>query len=253
LRTALALAISLAAARAAAEPAMPASFVYLRDIDPSIVQDMRYAGADNFVGRPLAGYAAAECVLRRPAAEALRRVQADLAGTGHALKVYDCYRPDRAVRDMARWAQAPSGGERTRRFYPRLQRGALFRLGYISSQSRHSNGMSVDLTMIEASAAPAPAFDPAASYGPCTGPAAARAPDNSLDMGTGYDCFDVNSHTRSAAVDAEQRRRRLALVAAMATHGFRNYFREWWHFDFSGAASGPRYDFPIRPRPAPRP
>ena len=58
---------------------LPPGFVYLRDVDSSIAQDMRYATADNFTGRPLPGYGAAECVLRREAAEALKRVQADLA------------------------------------------------------------------------------------------------------------------------------------------------------------------------------
>src|SRR5262249_2536439 len=86
---------------AAAQGALPAGFVYLRAVDPTIAQDIRYAGADNFVGRPLPGYEAAECILRRDVAAALKRVQADLAASGLSLKVYDCYRPARAVRAMA--------------------------------------------------------------------------------------------------------------------------------------------------------
>ena len=31
----------------------------LRDIDPTIIQDIRYADSNNFIGRPLAGYGAA--------------------------------------------------------------------------------------------------------------------------------------------------------------------------------------------------
>ena len=58
---------------------LPPGFVYLRDVDNTIAQDMRYATADNFTGRPLPGYNAAECVLRRQVAVALKRVQADLA------------------------------------------------------------------------------------------------------------------------------------------------------------------------------
>ena len=92
-----------------------------------------------------------------------------------------------------------------------------------------------------------PAFDPHASYGPCTGPAAQRAPDNAIDMGTGFDCFDEKSHTLSAAVSPAQKRWRAKLVAAMRARGFRNYFREWWHFSFG--ARGQAYDFPIAPRP----
>src|SRR5215475_4984860 len=88
---------------AAAQRALPPGFVYLRNVDPSIAQDIRYAGSDNFVGRPLPGYEAAECILRHDVAAALKRVQADLAASGLSPKVYDCYRPGRAVRAMAAW------------------------------------------------------------------------------------------------------------------------------------------------------
>ena len=79
-------------------------FVYLRDVDSSITQDIRYATHDNFTGHPLPGYGAPECVLRREAAEALKQVQADLARQNLGLKVYDCYRPIRASHAMTAWA-----------------------------------------------------------------------------------------------------------------------------------------------------
>jgi D-alanyl-D-alanine dipeptidase len=234
--------------QASAQGALPAGFVYLRDVDPNIIQDIRYAGPDNFVGRPLAGYDAAECILRRDVAAALKRVQADLADSGLALKIYDCYRPARAARAMAQWTRDGRDGGRDKRFFPRLQKSTLS--AYIAATSRHSTGTAVDVTLIEASRASAASFDPTAAYGPCTGPAAQRGPDNSVDMGTGFDCFDVNSHTASFAISAEQRRRRALLVAAMAKRGFRNYHREWWHFSYSSAAPIAHHDFPIRPRAA---
>ena len=83
-----------------------------------------------------------------------------------------------------------------------------------------------------------------AAYGPCTGPAAQRAPDNSLDMGTGYDCFDAMSHTASPAIGAEQRRRRTLLLAAMTKRGFRNYHREWWHFSYGSPSAAVRSSDP---------
>lgn len=225
---------------------LPAGLVYLRDIDPSIAQDMRYAGYDNFTGRPLPGYGAAECVLRREVAEALRNVQADLARENLSLKVYDCYRPVRAVAAFARWAQDADDGA-TKRFFPGLKKRALFAQGYIAAQSRHSTGTAVDLTLVRLPAPPAPPFDPAARYGPCTAPAGERAPDNALDMGTGFDCFDDKSHTASAAITPAQKRRRGLLVAAMRARGLHNYFREWWHFGF-GARPARTYDFSITPR-----
>ena len=243
---ALALA-SPAGARDAKSVTLPAPFVYLRDVEPSIAQDMRYAGSDNFTGRPLPGYGAPECVLRREVAQALAQVQADLARQYLGLKVYDCYRPTRAVAAMARWAGDGKDDGATKRFYPSLRKRTLFAYGYIASQSAHSTGTAIDLTLVSLPPQRAAAFDPAAHYGPCTAPAAARAPDNSLDMGTGFDCFDARSHTASPAIAAEQKRRRGLLLAAMRAHGFHNYFREWWHFTY-GPRPAQLYDFPIGPR-----
>ena len=245
---AMIFAIALAPAAAAAA-GLPPGFVYLRDIAPAIAQDMRYGGFDNFTGRPLPGYGAPECVLRRDVAQALAKVEADLDKRQLGLKVYDCYRPTRAVAAFARWAQRPDDGA-TKRFYPALDKRRLFSLGYIASHSAHSTGNAVDLTLVPLPTPPALAFDAQAVYGPCTAPADKRAPDNSLDnsldMGTGFDCFDDKSRTASAAIAPEQQRRRALLVAVMRARGFHNYFREWWHFSFG--ARGPAYDFAIGPR-----
>jgi len=237
----------LATAPAAARDALHAGFVYLRDVDPSIAQDMRYASYDNFVGQPLPGYGAPECVLRRDVALALSKVQADLARADLSLKVYDCYRPRRAVAAMARWANDGARASPTKRFFPDLQKRTLFASGYIASQSAHSTGSAIDLTLIKLPTAPRPPFDPVATYGPCTAPATARAPDSSLDMGSGFDCFDVRSHTGSGAIGPEQTRWRGVLLAAMRRHGFKNYFREWWHFSY-GPRPAQAFDFPIVPR-----
>jgi zinc D-Ala-D-Ala dipeptidase len=236
------------AGQAVAQGVLPAGFVYLRDVDPTIVQDIRYATSDNFVGRPIAGYEAAECILKREVAAALKRVQADLRNSRLGLKVYDCYRPERSVRAMLQWARDGRADAVDKRFFPRLQKGRLFALGYLAASSRHSAGTAVDLTLVEPSRGGAPAFDRTARYGPCTAPAAQRSPDSSVDMGTGYDCLDVNSHTASAAVGAEPQRWRALLLAVMSKHGFRNYYREWWHFSFAGAGPSWHYDFPIQPR-----
>jgi D-alanyl-D-alanine dipeptidase len=242
-------AAAVAAPAGALAATLPPGFVYLRDVDPAIAQDIRYAGADNFVGRPLPGYGAAECVLRRDAALALKRVQADLASARLGLKVYDCYRPTRAVRAMAHWANDGRAAGATKRFFPRLEKAKLFALGYIAMRSAHSSGTAVDLTLVALPRPPTAAFDPAAGYGSCAGPAAQREPDDSLDMGTGYDCLDATSHTASPAVGEEQRWRRAMLVAAMRKRGFKNYFREWWHFSFRAPAGA--YDIPIGPRAEP--
>ena len=229
---------------ALAQGPLPEGFVYLRTIDPTIAQDMRYAGRDNFTGHPLPGYDAAECVLRRPAALALKRVQADLAQLRLTLKVYDCYRPTRAVAAMARWARDANATPDTSRFYPHLKKDRLFALGYIAAHSGHSRGVAVDLT-VAPMASSQPAHDAQTRHGACTGPVQLRAPDNSLDMGTGYDCFDSKSYTQTASITPQQRANRDVLLNAMRKHGFANYKREWWHFSYPAADARMAYDFPI--------
>jgi len=243
-RPALTVALALAAGAAAAQD-LPPGFVRLRDVDATIAQDMRYATANNFTGRPLPGYDAGECILARAAAAALRQVQAALAPESLSLKVYDCYRPTRAVAAMARWSAGPQARPDTRRFYPALKKERLFALGWIAAHSAHSRGVAVDLTVVPKGSSQ-PAFDANAHYGSCAGPAAARAPDNSLDLGTGYDCFDAKSFTRAAGLTKDEQARRGHLVAIMRSHGFVNYKREWWHFSFPAADQKRAYDFPIR-------
>jgi D-alanyl-D-alanine dipeptidase len=219
---------------------LPAGFVYLRDLAPTIPQDIRYAGPDNFTGRALPGYEAPECILQEPAARAVAAAQADLAARGFGLKMYDCYRPLRAVRAMVDWAAAAPSETTAERFFPHLPKRALLARGYIAARSTHSTGLAVDVTLVASAASRTEA-----PHRPCRGPA-----DDSLDMGTTFDCFDPLSHTGAAGIGAEARRHRGLLVAAMQRHGFANYRREWWHFTFAHGQTNIAFDFPIVARPA---
>jgi zinc D-Ala-D-Ala dipeptidase len=243
----VALALLLPVGAAAQSHGSP-GFVYLRDVDPSIRQDVRYAGSNNFTGHPLPGYDAGECVLRRAAAQALARVQSDLARENLSLKVYDCYRPTRAVKAMDRWAADAHATPDTSRFYPGLDKRRLFALGYIADHSAHSRGVAIDLTIVPRNARSLAPVDANTRYGSCAGPASARAPDDSLDMGTGFDCFSTRSYTRDSTITAEQRAHRQTLLDAMQRHGFVNYFREWWHFSYPAADTRTEYDVPIEKR-----
>ncbi len=241
--TALAIAASASIAPASAQN-LPGGFVFLRDIDPTIIQDIRYAGSNNFVGRPLRGYEAAECVVKRRVALALKDIQQELAPQRLSLKMLDCYRPVRAVHDMVVWAYDGRQTPAERRYNPAFRKADLFRLGYFAEYSGHSTGKAVDLTLLDLNADNSPQFDPNKAYADCTADAGARAPEASVDMGTGYDCSDVKAHTAARSITSNQRRWRNVLVAAMAKQGFVNYSKEWWHFSLPGAG-GPAYDFPI--------
>jgi D-alanyl-D-alanine dipeptidase len=242
----IALIVTAFASAASAQP-LPGGFVFLRDIDPSIIQDIRYAGSNNFVGRPLAGYQAAECVVKREVGLALKNIQQELARQKLSLKMLDCYRPVRAVHDMVLWSRNGAEPPAQKRFNPAFRKQDLFRLGYIAGHSAHSTGAALDLTLVDLTADNSLQFDPTKSYAACTAPVGARAPEGSVDMGTGYDCTDVMAHTAASSINPVQRRWRNTLVSAMAKQGFVNYSKEWWHFSLPGAGR-PAYDFPITPR-----
>lgn len=140
--------------------ALPGGFVYLRDIDPTIIQDIRYAGANNFVGRPLAGYGAAECVVKEEVGLALKKVQLELAKQKLSLKMFDCYRPTRAVADMVAWSRDGKETAAGKRYNPAFAKVDLFGLGYIATHSGHSTGSALDLTLVDLTADNSTRFDP---------------------------------------------------------------------------------------------
>jgi len=200
----------------------PAQFVDAATIVPGLIVDMRYAGAHNFVGRPIDGYEVARCLLTQSATAALADVARDLTPRGLLLKVFDCYRPTRAVADFARWAHDLNDLAGKAEFYPTVDKRALFRDGYIAERSGHSRGSTVDLTL-------------------------AQTTGRELDMGTPFDFFSPRSWTAAESISATPRANRALLAASMWHHGFRPYEKEWWHFTKSHELFPNTYfDFPIR-------
>ncbi len=222
-------------------------FVHLQSVDPTIMQAIRYAGPDNFTGKPVAGYEAAECIIVKGAAQALKRIQIDLKDEGLGLKIFDCYRPVTAVAAFVRWAASTDTSPDLRqRYHPAFKRRHLFP-GFIAKRSGHSRGGTVDLTLIDLTL-PEQKDEPLRDgCGPHEGGA-------ELDMGTGFDCFDLRSQTASRHVSAEAQKNRRILVAIMQRHGFRNYSGEWWHFTLNNEPYKRTYfDFPVvAPKPGNR-
>jgi D-alanyl-D-alanine dipeptidase len=232
---------------AAVAAELPADFVFLADVDPTIIQDMRYAGGNNFYRKALPGYNSARCVLQRSAASALKLVQADLSASHLSLKVLDCYRPARAVRAMVEWVRSKTA-ESDSRYFPRVEKSELIAQGYIASRSGHSTGSVVDLTLVDLSAQQPPQNAPI-PYRSCISGARERNPDG-IDMGTSFDCFDPMSATASREIGAEQKKWRSILVAAMAKRGFSNYAREWWHFSTQGGTAMLDFVIPAESHPS---
>lgn len=210
----------LAAAVSAAE--LPPGFVDLAVEAPTIRVDVRYAGADNFLGRPVDGYQRPRVILTVPAARALARAQETLAPFGLGLLVYDGYRPQRAVDHFVRWGRDLADQVTKPKYYPEVDKARLFAEGYIAERSGHSRGSKVDLTLVDLG----------------TG--------EPLDMGSPWDFFDPRSWPHSQAVPADARAHRLLLRSVLVAQGFRPYEQEWWHFTLENEPfPGDYFDFPI--------
>ncbi|KQY06205.1 D-alanyl-D-alanine dipeptidase [Mycobacterium sp. Root135] len=233
-------------ALAAPDPTAPADFVSLSDVDPTILYDIRYATPHNFTGDPVDGYLAPMCILTRTTAEALQRAQREFLEQGLTLKVYDCYRPQRAVDDFVGWAQDLPDQRMKAEFYPRVDKSDLFRDGYIAEQSGHSRGSTMDLTLVPLAQAQTRPYVPGEPLVDCTAPQAIRFPDQSVDMGTGYDCFDTLAHTLDPRIQGDQLKNRLLLKDGLEKQGLVNYENEWWHFTFQPETYPDTYfDFPV--------
>jgi zinc D-Ala-D-Ala dipeptidase len=227
--------------------AMPDTFVHIEAVIPDALLDIRYFGEHNFLGVKVDGYLAPTCILTRQAAQALAEVQKDLSPFSMTLKIYDCYRPQQAVDHFVRWAKDIDDTKTKKEFYPTVDKRHLFRDGYIDSRSGHSRGSTVDLTIVPLPAPAQPSYVAGQPLKECFLPAGVRFADNSLDMGTGFDCFHELSHPENTDLGHEQRSYRLLLKTLMAKHGFRNYDKEWWHFTLNKEPYPQTYfNFPVK-------
>jgi len=209
---------------------MPNDFVDIEKVIPGVLLDIRYYGSHNFPGEKVDGYLAPKCYLTQEAAQALSGVQNDLQPYSLTLKIYDCYRPQRAVNHFVRWAKEIKNTKTMKEFYPTVDKRNLFRDGYIAEKSSHSRGSTVDLTIVSLPAPKQAEYIPGQQLFECYLPADKRFGDNSIDMGTGFDCFHELSHTANSNISRQQKNNRLMLKSLMEKHGFKNYDMEWWHY-----------------------
>jgi len=243
---ALLLTLTTFATPAQAAETAPEEFVALSAVAPTIIQEMRYFGQHNFVGSRVDGYRQPVCILTRPAAEALRTVQAKLLRQGYTLKVYDCYRPQRAVDHFVRWAKDLADEKMKAEFYPNVAKDRLFAEGYIAEKSGHSRGSTMDLTIVELPPRPQRPYIPGEPQVSCFAPVGQRFPDNMVDMGTGFDCFDPLAHTDDPRITGVAKENRQLLKNTMAAAGFRNLAEEWWHYTLNNEPFPDTYfDFPV--------
>lgn len=188
-------------------PAMDASdFVLLSDAVPDAILEIRYYSTYNFVGDRIDGYEEPVALLTKEAAKALKEVSDELVSKGYRLKIYDAYRPQRAVTNFVNWAKDINDTRMKQYFYPDLDKSVLFPQGYIAEKSGHSRGSTVDLTL----------FD--------------MTTEKEVDMGGTFDHFGIESHPDYTGITPEQYNNRMILRETMLKHGFKPLPEEWWHF-----------------------
>ncbi len=181
-------------------------FVYLDEVIPDAVYDIRYYTGDNFIGERIDGYNAPFAILTLRAARALKKVNDDLEKQGYRLKIIDAYRPQKAVDHFIAWSKKPQDTLMKEKFYPDVDKKNLFKLGYLSSKSGHSRGSTVDLTMVY------------------------KRTGEEVDMGGRVDFLGAISAHGAKGLTKEQRKHRYILKTAMVKQGFKPYSKEWWHY-----------------------
>ena len=201
---------------------LEAGFVYLKDIDDSIVVNLKYYSSENFTGQFVEGYHSNNAILTKESALALSNAQDDFNKLGYSLILYDAYRPQRAVNFFVQWSKNLNDTINKRIYYPNIKKSELFEFGYIAYKSGHSRGSTVDVSLIEIST------------------------NKLLDMGTIFDYFGIESHTFFDDISEKQKSNRLILYEIMSNNGFKNYSKEWWHFTLKNEPYQKYFDFLIK-------
>ena len=185
-------------------------FTYLENHIPNLKVELRYATTDNFMGRIVQGYRPNQKIIGTlTLAKALKKVQKQLATRDLGLKIFDAYRPQRAVNDFIEWSKHPQDTLTKQKYYPKLVKNRLFKLGFIAEKSGHSRGSTVDLTLVCRSGS---------------------KKGKALDMGSSWDFFGIISHYNYKNITSTQKENRKLLREVMISAGFVPYEKEWWHF-----------------------
>ena len=188
---------------------IPEEFGNIKDEISSITLDIRYATKDNFMGRVVNGYTSPKVVMTKESLEALKKAQEDFIRLGFGIKIFDAYRPQRAVDDFMAWIKTKKDTLMRQDYYPHLDKNTLVPLGYIAEKSGHSRGSTLDLTLMYLEG---------------------KNAGKEIDMGGSWDYFGTRSNYDFPDISLKQRENRALLRIIMIKHGFIPYAQEWWHF-----------------------
>ena len=211
------------AAAAEEAPALPEGFVHVSDLIPDCIEQMRYAGENNFVGAVVDGYLAPRAILTEQAAQALVIAARLAREKGYRLLIFDAYRPQTAVDHFVRWAHDPDDVKMQAYYYPEIpSKPDILKKGYVAVRSGHSRGSTVDLTLADEDGTPIP-------------------------MGTDFDWFGPRAAHGAKGLTREEQANRKLLRSIMEKAGFRPYQAEWWHYTLKNEPyPGTYFDFPVQ-------
>ena len=165
---------------------LPKGFVYIDEVINDVDIDIRYSNDNNFIGKKINGYNQSAAIGTKELTLALQEIQNDLKHFGYGVKIFDAYRPQKAVNHFSRWSTNDDVLMKDL-FYPNIEKRDLFKKGYIASRSGHSRGSTIDLTIINLKT------------------------KEELDMGTSYDFFGIESSYDYSGLTYEQNSNRLLL------------------------------------------
>lgn len=191
---------------------IPDDFGYITDEIPDIRLEIRYASKENFMGRMVNGYSSPKVVLTKKALSALKKAQTEFNQLGYGIKVFDAYRPQRAVDDFMQWIKAENDTVKKQEYYPQLNKKNLVLQGYIAEKSGHSRGSTLDLSLVYQ---------------------AGEKKGQEVDMGGEWDFFGKRSNYDFSEISLRQKENRALLQKIMIKYGFLPYAKEWWHFTLS--------------------
>lgn len=199
------------------------NFVIINDIVPDIITELRYYSTFNFVGAHIDGYEEPVAILTKEAANKLKNVSDYFVREKKLrIKIWDSYRPQKAVDHFLRWSKDENDATMKEFFYPHLTKKEVFEQGFVATKSSHSRGSTVDLTL----------FD--------------QKTGTDVDFGSCFDFFGKISWTNYTDISLDQINNRIMLKTIMEENGFKNLEEEWWHYTLKNEPYPNTYfNFPI--------
>lgn len=197
-------------------------FVNVEDYLDDVILDMRYCSNYNFVGRKIDGYFDECALMTKRCALALKGVSDEIRSYGFVIKIFDAYRPQRAVDDFVAWADNDDESMKDI-FYKNLSKREIFEKNFVAYKSAHSRGSTVDLTFYDVNL------------------------QADLDVGGSFDLFDDSSRYDYKFLSDVQKKNRRFIRNIMIKYGFLPFDNEWWHFTLEDEPFPNIYfDFPVK-------